>query len=143
VIGIIQDAHDNGWLETLNADQYVLDTEQNEKGAILWVANKSVPEANLDGYFIYKHDNAPSEVPAKYRPDNADIYTFGGRLTGLVAGHWKYSAEGAYQFGEKQDLSIQYPSPSTATSMRLRSTARSATSSKIHSTTRSACPTNF
>ena len=113
-IGIIQDAHDNGWLETLNADQYLFETEQNEKGAILWVANKSVKEANLDTYFIYKHDDAANDIPAKYHPDNADIYTFGGRLTGLVGEHWKYSAEGAYQFGEKQDPSIQYPSRSTA-----------------------------
>ncbi len=118
VIGIMQDAHDNGWLETINANQYLIETEQNEKGAILWVANKSIKEANIDGYFIYKHDNAisdfafGSDAGKKFRPDNADIYTLGGRVTGLVSEHWKYSAEGAYQFGEKQDPSIQYPSSS-------------------------------
>lgn len=113
-IGIVQDAHDNGWLETLNADQYLAETEQNEKGAILWVANKSVKSANLDGYFIYKHDNAINGIAAKFHADNADIYTAGGRLSGLLSEHWKYSAEGAYQFGQKQDPSIQYPSKSNS-----------------------------
>jgi hypothetical protein len=119
-IGIVQDAHDNGWLETVNADQNLTETEQNEKGAILWVANKSIPAANLDGYFIYKHDNAINDFAfgtangKHFRPDNADIYTVGGRLSGLVAEHWKYSAEGAYQFGRKQDPAIQYPSSSLA-----------------------------
>lgn len=112
VIGIIQDAHDNGWLETINADQNLPETEQNEKGAILWVANKSLPAANLDGYFIYKHDNAANDIAAKFHPDNADIYTVGGRVSGVVGQHWKYSAEGAYQFGEKEDPSIAYPSVS-------------------------------
>ena len=78
-------------------------TDQNEKGAILWVANKSVPAANLDGYFIYKHDTRLNDPPPADFGDNADIYTFGGRLSGLAQDHWKYSAEGAYQFGRKQE----------------------------------------
>ncbi|HEY5915437.1 MAG TPA: alginate export family protein [Verrucomicrobiae bacterium] len=102
-IGIIQDAHDNGWLPTINDNQYLTLTEQNEKGAILWVANKSIKEANIDGYFMYKHDDLVTDIS---RSDNADIYTLGGRITGLVCDHWKYSAEGAYQFGEKQDTAF-------------------------------------
>lgn len=112
LIGIIQDAHDNGWLETLNANQYLPETEQNEKGAILWVANKSLPQANAEGYFIYKHDNAANDIAAKFRPDNADIYTVGARVSGRIAEHWKYAAEGAYQLGQKQDPSILYPAVS-------------------------------
>ncbi len=112
VIGIIQEAKDDVWLPTINPQHYYL-TEQNEKGAILWVANKSVPEANFDGYFIYKHDEASDISPvAQFRPDNADIYTVGGRVSGLVDEHWKYSVEGAYQFGRKQDLNLN--SASTA-----------------------------
>jgi hypothetical protein len=106
VIGIMQDGRDNGWLETVNANQYLFETEQNEKGAILWVANKSLPKANLDGYFIYKQDDALNGIAAKYHADNANIYTLGGRVSGLLNAHWKYSAEGAYQFGHKQDPSI-------------------------------------
>ena len=78
-------------------------TDQNEKGAILWVANKSVPAANLDAYFIYKHDDRVNDDPSLLFGDDADIFTFGGRLSGTLEEHWQYSAEGAYQFGEKKD----------------------------------------
>ena len=79
-------------------------TDQNEKGAILWIANKSLPYANLDGYFIYKHDDRLND-PVTFG-DNADIYTVGGRVSGLVRERWKYSVEGAYQFGRKQDPNL-------------------------------------
>src|SRR5208283_467672 len=88
-IGLIQDAQPDGWLPTIgpstsqgaNVEPLLL-TDQNEKGAILWVANKSLPAANLDGYFIYKHDNRLNE-PETFG-DNADIYTMGGRASGLL-----------------------------------------------------------
>ncbi|MGA2542080.1 MAG: alginate export family protein [Verrucomicrobiota bacterium] len=107
-IGLIQDARPDGWLPTLGPStatgdhvEPLLLTDQNEKGAILWVANKSLPYANLDGYFMYKHDSRLND-PVTFG-DNADIYTLGGRVSGLVAEQWKYSLEGAYQFGRKQD----------------------------------------
>ena len=104
-IGIIQSARDSAWMPVINANQDRLLTEQNEKGAIFQVANTSMKAANLTGYFIYKHDDAASMPLAqaqKYHPDNADIYTLGGRVNGLLSEHWKYWAEGAYQFGQKQ-----------------------------------------
>ena len=108
-IGIIQYGRPDAWLPTLgpstsqggDPNAYLL-TDQNEKGAILWIANKSLPAANLDGFFIYKHDSAINDAPASLFSDNADIYTFGGRVSGVVEDHWNYSAEGAYQFGRKQ-----------------------------------------
>jgi hypothetical protein len=106
-IGIIQDAYDDGWLPTLN-NQDRIETEQNEKGAVFDVANTSLRAANLTGYFIYKHDDRVTAAG-----DNADIYTVGGRMTGLPGEHWKYSAEGAYQFGNKQDLNVKFPAVST------------------------------
>jgi hypothetical protein len=84
-------------------------TDQNERGLILWVANKSLPYANLDTYFIYKHDQRLYDTPVPIFGDTGDIYTAGGRLTGLVADHWKYSAEGAYQFGRKNDPELNMP----------------------------------
>jgi hypothetical protein len=110
-IGIIQDAYDDGWLPTINS-QNRIETEQNEKGAVFSVANTSVRAANVTSYFIYKHDDRLGGVNGKYG-DNADIYTVGGRLTGLLGDHWKYSAEGAYQFGRKQDLNIKFPAVSS------------------------------
>jgi hypothetical protein len=38
--------------------------------------------------------------------DDADIYTFGTKITGTPAEHWSYSAEAAYQFGSKQDSNV-------------------------------------
>jgi hypothetical protein len=104
-IGIIQDAYDNGWMPVINSGQHRLLTEQNEKGAILQIGNTSMRAANLTGYFMYKHDDAanmPLASAQSFHPDNADIYTFGGRLNGMLSENWKYWLEGAYQFGEKE-----------------------------------------
>ena len=100
-IGIIQNAHDDAWLPTINPN-HLLVTEQNEKGGILQVANSSIKAANLTGYFIYKND---TQVAAN--GDNADIYTLGGRINGPLSDHWTYWVEGAYQLGRKQDPSLK------------------------------------
>jgi hypothetical protein len=109
-IGIIQDAKDNGWMPVINEEHRYL-SEQNEKGAILDVLNTNCEAASINGYFIYKHDNRVNGVspehPAPRGGDNGDIYTIGGRLFGTPAEHWEYSAEGAYQFGRKQDVDIK------------------------------------
>ena len=109
-IGIVQYARPDAWLPTVGRSGTVpgdpeplLLTDQNEKGAILWIANKSLPAANLDGFFIYKHDTRINDSPEASFGDNADIFTVGGQVSGLLEDHWKYSAEGAYQFGRKQD----------------------------------------
>ncbi len=112
VIGIMQDGRDDGWLPTINP-QNLYQTEQNEKGAILQLANTSLPAANLTGYFIYKHDNALNGINPIFHPDSGDIYTLGGRVNGLVCDNWKYWVEGAYQFGRKHDPAVLYPAPVT------------------------------
>jgi hypothetical protein len=103
-IGIIQSARDADWLPVINAGQHRYLTEQNEKGAILQIANTTMKAANLTGYFIYKHDDAenmPLADAQAFHPDNADIYTVGGRVNGLLTDKLKYWVEGAYQFGRK------------------------------------------
>lgn len=108
-IGILQDKRDNGWMPVINAEQERLVTEQNEKGAIFNIVNKSIKEMNVTGFFMYKHDDADFSAKSfaaggKVRgADNADIYTFGLRFTGECGDHFKYWIEGAYQLGEKQD----------------------------------------
>jgi hypothetical protein len=102
---------DNGWIPPIaDENQRRFETEQNEKGAILNIANTSLKAANLTGYFIYKQDeraNFHGYTPAPRGGDNANIYTVGGRVNGLLGdGHWKYWVEGAYQFGRKQDQDI-------------------------------------
>lgn len=112
-IGIMQDAHDDGWMPVIGADQNRFETEQNEKGAILQVANSSLKAANVTGYFIYKHDNAATDIDPRFHPDSGDIYTLGGRVNGLLDDNWKYWVEGAYQFGRKLDPSVRYPEVAT------------------------------
>jgi hypothetical protein len=112
-IGIYQLARPDGWLPTLGPSGTVpgdpnalLSTSQNEEGAILWVANKSIPAANVDGFFIYKHDAQIDRPPLSLYGDDAEMYTIGGCLSGLPEDHWKYSVEGAYQFGRKRDPNL-------------------------------------
>ena len=110
VIGIMQEARDDAWLYPIGAEQNRFETEQDEKGAILQIANSSIKAANLTGYFIYKHDDTVPGAPSG--TDNADIYTIGGRLTGALGDNLKYSAEGAYQLGTKQDARVLFPEKS-------------------------------
>jgi hypothetical protein len=83
--------------------------EQNEKGVILWVANKSIKDTEIDGYFIYKHNdnvfNPNSKTngqPPLATGDDGDIYTFGSRLVHNIGEHWLAKAEGALQFGNQK-----------------------------------------
>jgi len=106
VVGIYQSARPDAWMPTIGSAQsdtttpYLL-TEQNEAGAIVYFSNKSMEKAQVDGYFIYKHDDR--EVS---NGDNADIYTLGTKISGNPSKHWAYSLEGAYQFGSKQDTTV-------------------------------------
>jgi len=87
-------------------------TEQNEQGVILYAYNKSIKNTEIDAYFIYKHDSQEESIRSPYNTplgDNAEIYTVGGKVTGNPFEHWKYSAEGAYQFGHKQDPMVRTP----------------------------------
>jgi len=97
VIGIDQKARADDRLAVINNQQAAL-VEQNEQGIILYASNKTLPNTQIDGYFIYKNDERELA-----NGDDADIYTLGAKFTGGFAGHWSYSAEGAYQFGSKND----------------------------------------
>jgi hypothetical protein len=118
LMGILQSAKDDDWLPTLN-NQNRYQIEQHEKGAILSIANTSIRQANINGYFIYKNDDKVNDPKAPQTGDNADIYTVGARISGQLDQHWKYSAEGAYQFGEKQDLTVKYPDVLTEAELRV------------------------
>jgi hypothetical protein len=88
-------------------------TEQNEAGAILYLSNKSVENMQVDGYFIYKHD-----MKEYSNGDNADIYTLGTKISGTPTPNWAYSVEGAYQFGSKQDSTVNAAYVNTPNSWR-------------------------
>ena len=80
-------------------------TEQTEQGVIFYGYNKSIENTEIDGYFIYKNDNRV-HTDLLANGDNADIFTVGGKVTGNPFEHWKYSTEGAYQFGHKDDPTL-------------------------------------
>jgi hypothetical protein len=109
LVYIYQNARPDSWMPTLGRSShstpapYTL-TEQNEQGVILYLSNKSVKNAQIDAYFIYKHDDQEFS-----NGDNADIYTFGAKLSGTPTKHLAYSIEAAHQIGSKQDATIAAP----------------------------------
>ncbi|HOX55808.1 MAG TPA: alginate export family protein [Candidatus Paceibacterota bacterium] len=111
-MGIVQDPKDDAWLPTIN-NQNLNQGDQREQGAILQVANSSIKAANMALYFIYKNDD---RVTLHYPTvgDDADIYTMGGRIHGMLDDHWQYWLEGAYQIGRKSDTRINFPAPTSS-----------------------------
>lgn len=105
-IYIQQYASPDIWLPTIN-DNDINQIEQNERGVILYVTNKSLPQTQIDGYFIYKHNQPialptpdPTKVPLT-QSDMGDIYTPGFRVVHNFDAHWTGRVEAAYQFGGK------------------------------------------
>ncbi|MDD5134486.1 MAG: hypothetical protein PHP01_03630 [Phycisphaerae bacterium] len=104
-------ASEDAYLKPINSRRKET-TQQDERGLIVYLTDKSRPNLQLEGYFIYKNDNPidspPSAAhdpwPAAVWSKKAQIYTFGGALSGAVAQseHWKYRVEGAIQTGKKQ-----------------------------------------
>jgi hypothetical protein len=105
LIYIYQTARTDEWMPTIGSSRDYTLTEQNEQGVIFYASNKSLKNAQVDGYYIYKRDE--QEFPNI--GSNADIHTFGGKVSGTPFEHWRYSVEGAYQFGERQDPAVQRP----------------------------------
>jgi len=89
------------WLHRAINDRDFDIAEHDEDGAVFHVTNKSVQGHTLDGYFIYKHTEPV--VPKGWR---SDLYTFGARAAGRLDENWKYRAEIAPQFGQKDDTDV-------------------------------------
>lgn len=98
LIYIEQRARSDAWLPPINEQAYRRYlTEQDERGVILYVSNKSISKTTLDGYFIYKHDEKALGSGAE-----GDIFGFGARASVDLSDHWNLRAEFMPQFGEKQ-----------------------------------------
>lgn len=77
--------------------------EQDEIGIIFNVSTQSlVPDATTDGFFIWKKD-MPLD-PAVRIIESSDLYTLGARIDGAMDANWRYRAEGAGQWGVKNDM---------------------------------------
>ena len=73
--------------------------EQDERGAIFYLTNKSlVPKAEVNGYFIWKHDNSVEGVGGS---NDSEIFALGARIAGALDDNWKYRAEFAQETGKK------------------------------------------
>jgi len=81
-------------------------TEQNEKGLILHATIDISESAQVNGYYIYKHDDR-----SLASGDNADIHTFGARIAVSPSEHWRCDAEAALQFGSKEDATLKWSDP--------------------------------
>ncbi len=90
----------DGWLPAMN-DQDFHNAEQNEHGVILYATNKSLENTTLEGYYIYKHDNAIQSTGR-----SGDVHTVGARAAGAITERMGYSAEVAHQFGRRNLASV-------------------------------------
>ena len=103
LIYLVQNHRGNAMLPPLlSYEQNV--TEQDERGLILWVSNKSVKNTEINGYYMYKDEQQVTGVAGS---DRGYIHTFGGRMKGDLDDHWQYRVEGAHQFGEKNDRHLR------------------------------------
>jgi hypothetical protein len=104
LIYLVQDHRGNAILPPLLSYKHNV-TEQDERGLILWVSNKSVKNTEINGYYMYKDQDRIRAVGAT--SDRGYIHTFGGRVKGDLGDHWQYRFEGAHQFGEKNDKALR------------------------------------
>ncbi len=101
------DQHPNSdWMLKPINDRNKYVTQQQEHGAIVYLTDKSFGDTQLEGYFMYKNDN-PVDGPARNFSSTdiskfskkADIFTFGGAVSGPIRSNWNYRVEGAVQTG--------------------------------------------
>lgn len=97
-----QEARSDAWLRPFG-DEDKLQMEQDERGGLLYVSNRSLMRTQLDAYAIYKH---AERVLAN--GDEGDIFTVGTRVCHELSEHWQLRAEAAYQFGHR-DNPVLYP----------------------------------
>ncbi len=98
-IYIDQDTTEDQYLKPFNNDSTPL-RSNDERGAILYVSNKSIKDTTLDGYYMWKHDS-PDERIAGVTPDQAELHTFGTRVEHDFDKNWRARGEIAEQLGHK------------------------------------------
>ncbi|MCX5632681.1 MAG: alginate export family protein, partial [Phycisphaerae bacterium] len=89
------------WLKPFN-DKDIDLSEQDEQGAILYLAKKTSKDSGIDLYFIYKHDTKRIISSGS----EGEIYTIGFRKYGRLNERWQYNMEFAPQFGHKNGKSL-------------------------------------
>jgi len=108
-----QSPHTSLTLNGENEDQ----TEQNEKGLVLYLRHKASPDTTLDSYYFYK-GNATARgtrsggairanngfiVPVAADPsDDGHVNAVGGRMETQLTPAWKLRAEAAAEWGKRK-----------------------------------------
>ena len=93
-------------------------TEQVEKGAVLYLRHKLDPDIDVDGYYFYKGNSAALGEAAKgwrlnngtFFPSGSDtghVHAFGGRIEARIAPAWKVRAEAAAEQGRRNGADLR------------------------------------
>jgi hypothetical protein len=77
--------------------------EQDERGVIVFVSNRSLNTSIVDGYLIYKNDKAV--LP---NGDDGEVYCFGGSISNKLNSSLSFRTEAAYQFGRRKNR-VMFP----------------------------------
>ncbi len=89
------------WLKPFN-DRGRFLTEEDNRGAIVYLTQEINEQTQGEGYFIYKKDtpdnSSASNMPSSWA-QKKELYTVGGALTGDFSTNWNYRVEAAYQGG--------------------------------------------
>lgn len=102
-IYIQQYADSEEWISPISSDNLAV-TEQDERGVILYATNKSLANTQIDGYFMWKSNDRV--LP---NGDEGDIYTVGSRVAHAFNQNWSARAEGAYQWGNRENIAMFGP----------------------------------
>jgi hypothetical protein len=74
--------------------------EQDERGFILWLSNRSLKNTEINGYYMYKDsESGLHNAKPLANGDTGYVHAFGARIAGMLDDHWRYRAEGAFEFG--------------------------------------------
>jgi hypothetical protein len=92
---IMQFAESDHWLPVINSQNRPL-SEQDERTAILYISNKSLPRTQVDGYLMYRDQRNPVSASGNV----GYTWVTGARVQGEVGKHWEYRAEVAPEWGE-------------------------------------------
>ncbi|KAF0103658.1 MAG: hypothetical protein FD187_926 [bacterium] len=86
--------------------------EQDEQGLILYARHKWNPDTSIDGFYMYKDNDASrGEAPPRWYNNGAAARSFaddghthavGGRVESRFAERWSLRAEAAYQWGRRE-----------------------------------------
>ena len=103
------------WISPISSNDIAV-AEQDERGVVLYAANKCLTNTQIDGYFIWKNDE---RVLAN--GDDGDTYVFGSRVGHGFNDNWKGRVEGAYQFGNRENPAMFGPGSENVSAFGLNS----------------------